>query len=277
MGCSQTKSASEFDWQGHRGARGLAPENTLPAFQKALELGVQTLELDLAVSADGQLVVSHEPWFSEVISTHPDGTPVLETEAQSLALYRMPYDSIKRYDVGMRPHPDFPEQALQPAVKPLFSAVVQMADAFAKANNRDLPKYNIEIKTRPNWDGKFTPPVAEFAEKVVASIQELGIAERTTVQSFDTRALEAIHQLAPQQSTAFLVMNTKGIAYNLKLLTFKPAIYSPYYKILTKIAIDSLHEQEIAVIPWTVNESIDMQILINNGVDGIITDYPNRK
>ena len=111
-----------FDVQGHRGARGLAPENALPAFRRALELGVTTLELDTIISADSQVVVSHDPWMSEVFCSHPNGRPV--EPGEDIAIYRLPYAEVARFDCGSRPNPRFPEQALAPAAKPLLRDVI---------------------------------------------------------------------------------------------------------------------------------------------------------
>ncbi|HKK79716.1 MAG TPA: glycerophosphodiester phosphodiesterase family protein, partial [Phaeodactylibacter sp.] len=182
MDASQAKP---FDWQGHRGARGLLPENTVPAFLKALEYPqVKTLELDLAVSQDSQLVVSHEPWMSHHICSHPDGQPVTEAEEDELLIFQMPYDSVRQYDCGSRGNARFPQQQAQPAYKPLLREVVQEAEAFAKQQERALPRYNIEIKLEPDYDGVKAPAPQTFARLLLEEIKALDITERSTVQSF---------------------------------------------------------------------------------------------
>ena len=266
-----------FDWQGHRGARGLLPENTIPAFLKALEFPqVTTLELDLAVSQDNQLIISHEPWMSALICSHPDGRPIEESEEKELKIYEMALAEIQTFDCGQRGNTNFPEQVPQAVFKPTLDAVVKAAEISAKELERPLPYYNIEIKSLPEWDNTFTPEPATFVALVVRELRRLGISERSTVQSFDVRSLQALKEQAPRQRMAYLIANRNGLGKNLKLLGFQPDIYSPYYLLCTPELVDSLHQQNIQLIPWTVNETSQMQHLIEMGVDGIITDYPNR-
>jgi len=266
-----------FDWQGHRGARGLAPENSIPAFLKALEYpAIQTLELDVAVSADSQLVISHEPWFSAAISSHPDGRPVSEAEAESLNLHRMSYTEIERYDCGLRGHPRFPEQQKQAASKPLFSAMVAAVETYCQNNRRPLPRYNIEIKSQPEWDGLYTPSPEVFAQLVLAEVNKLGIRERSSIQSFDKRALQATHRLDPTIVTALLIEDLGSVAEQLAELGYTPHTYSPHYKMVTAHLVQTVHQANMRIIPWTVNETSTMQSLMELGVDGIITDYPDR-
>ncbi|HMQ47953.1 MAG TPA: glycerophosphodiester phosphodiesterase family protein [Saprospiraceae bacterium] len=277
--CMNPKSEPDktFDWQGHRGARGLLPENTVPAFLKALEFPeITTLELDLAVSKDSQLVVSHEPWLSHQICSHPDGRPVLETEADSLLIWQMPYDQIRQYDCGSRGNARFPEQASLAVHKPLLGEVLQAVQTWCLENQRPEPAYNIEIKSMHEWDSLKTPAPDVFAALLVDALKKAGILERTCIQSFDVRALQAVQQLDPTRITALLVENELGLEENLRLLGFVPAIYSPYHELLSQAVVNSIHEKGMKVIPWTVNDAGRMQELIDMGVDGIITDYPDR-
>lgn len=274
MDASQAKP---FDWQGHRGARGLLPENTVPAFLKALAYPqVKTLELDLAVSQDSQLVVSHEPWMSHHICSHPDGRPVTEAEEDELLIFQMPYDSVRQYDCGSRGNARFPQQQAQPAYKPLLREVVQEADAFAKQQERALPRYNIEIKLEPDYDGVKAPGPQTFARLLLEEIKALGIAERATVQSFDVRPLQQLHRMDSSITTALLIDNPNGVAVNLQALGYTPDIYSPYYKMVTANVVKTVHDRGMKIIPWTVNDTTAMKALIELGVDGIITDYPDR-
>lgn len=266
-----------FDWQGHRGARGLAPENTVPAFLRALDFPlVRTLEMDLAVSADGKLVVSHDPVFAAAISSHPDGLEVLETEVPMLRLYAMSYKEIAQYDVGKLGNPRFPQQVAIPAHKPTLDDVVEAVRLKCNADNREMPFFNIEIKSNPNWDGTLTPPVEAFAKLVEKKIKALGISDRVCVQSFDKRALRAVYALNPQRVLAFLDEEGEDLASVVQALGFTPAIYSPYYKLVDRKQVEAVHRRGMRIIPWTVNETAEMQSLVDLGVDGIITDYPNR-
>lgn len=269
--------AAAIDWQGHRGARGLAPENTLKGFLRALDYpAVQTLELDLVVSRDRELVVSHEPWMGAHICAHPDGRPVTEAQEDSLLLFEMTLDEIQRYDCGRRGHANFPEQIPEAAYKPILEDVVYTVDAYAQQKGLPRPRFNIELKSRPSWDARLTPPPAEFARLVVDKIRELDLRDRSTVQSFDVRTLEAVHRLAPRQQTALLTDKPDGLDADLARLSYQPEIISPHYQLVSANYVASAHAKGLRVVPWTVNEVADMRALLGQGVDGIITDYPNR-
>lgn len=268
---------TSFDWQGHRGARGLAPENSIPGFLKALEFPqITTLELDLAVSQDSQLIVSHEPWLSHEICSWPDGRPVSKADEDQLLIYRLRADDLARYDCGSRGHSRFPEQQKMSAVKPSLRAVVQAVENWCRQHNRPLPAYNIEIKSRPEWDDVKTPAPEAFARLVMEEIQRLGIRERACVQSFDVRSLQAVHRLDAQLTTALLVENNLGLEANLQALGYVPPIYSPNHQLVDAETVRLAHAKGMRVIPWTVNDTQDMKKLIALGVDGIITDYPDR-
>lgn len=272
-----TMQSSDFDWQGHRGARGLLPENSIPAFLHALTYpAVRTLELDVVVTADGQVVVSHEPWMSATICSHSDGRAVTEAEAPQLNIYKMTLAEVQAFDCGLRDHPRFPDQLATATIKPTLEAVIRAADAEAVRLQRALPAYNIEIKSAPEWDAHFTPPPAAFAQRVMDVIAAAGIAARTTVQSFDIRSLQAVRAIAPTQTLAYLIESNANWEENLARLGFDPQIYSPFFALVTPQLVAGLHARGIQIIPWTVNETADMIRLQAMGVDGIITDYPNR-
>lgn len=274
---SNTKKQNTFDWQGHRGARGLAPENTLPAFLKALEFpSIHTLEMDIAVSADNQVLISHEPWMSAAICSTPAGKAVKVEEESTLLLYQLPYAEIAKYDCGQRGNDRFPEQQALATHKPLLKEVVHAVQSYCAQNKRSLPHYNIEIKSQPAWDGKRTPPPAEFAKLVIEQVQHLGIANSCCIQSFDPRVLREVKAIAPKMTLALLVENRRGMEANVQDLGFTPNIYSPYFGLLSAEVVQKAHAMGMKVIPWTVNETNSMQKMIEMGVDGIITDYPNR-
>ena len=271
------ESSGSFDWQGHRGARGLVPENPVAAMLKALAYPqVKTLEMDVAVTGDGVIVLSHEPWCSAEICSLPDGNPVTEAEADTLRIYSMTFDQLQQIDCGKRGHPRFPEQQAQAAAKPSLEQVVTAVNQYCTAHQRPQPRYNIEIKSQPDYDGVYTPPVNEFVSMLIAEVNRLGIRDQSCLQSFDTRALEAIHRLDTSITTAYLIENLDAVPTNLERLSYLPPIYSPDYKLLTANAVAALHQLGMKVIPWTVNDSTTMKTLMEMGVDGIITDYPNR-
>lgn len=274
MTACSTKESS-FDWQGHRGARGLVPENTIPAFLKALEYPVKTLELDVVVSKDGQLIVSHEPWMSHEICTKADGTIVEASEEQQLRIWEMDYTTIQRFDCGKRGNAKFPEQVPQKTHKPSLRDMVSTIEDYIFKNDKTPIFYNIETKSRPSWYDTLVPQPVVFVDILLQEINELGIASRTCVQSFDPATIRLVHQKQPELRTALLVYNQEGVAKNIDSLGFVPTIYSPYYMLLDEAEMKHAKDKGMQVVPWTVNDVPTMQKLIKLGVDGIITDYPN--
>ena len=262
-----------LDKQGHRGARGLMPENTIPAMLHALDLGVTTLEMDLVISKDEQVVVSHDPYFHHNITTGPGGQTFTKGEGEKLLLYTMPYDSIRKYDVGTKPHPDYPRQKKMAVHKPLLAALLEATETY-KASK---PFYNIEIKSKKENDGKKHPPIERFVDLAMAVVQEKGIAARTTIQSFDPRALQVLHRKYPSQTASLLIEgdDRRGLDQQLQELGFTPQVYSPHYSLVTRELVDACHNKKMRIIPWTVNRIEEMKRLITLGVDGIITDYPD--
>ncbi|MBI5916745.1 MAG: glycerophosphodiester phosphodiesterase [Bacteroidetes bacterium] len=273
---AQNTDRPAFDWQGHRGCRGLLPENSIPAFLKALEFpAVTTLELDLAVSKNNELIVSHEPWMSEKICSKPDGTLVDSAEAMSLRIMDLTYDEIKDWDCGSRGNARFPQQQPMKTYKPSLEDVVMAVQRFCAENGRPMPRFNIEIKSHPLGDGIFTPKPEAFAKLIVAELKRLKISGLSCLQSFDVRPLQVVKKLDPALTLALLVENGDGVEKNLQLLGFQPDIYSPDFKLLRKKTVKQLHRQGIRAVPWTVNDVQAMKKLRRWGVDGIITDYPN--
>jgi len=233
-------------------------------------MGVTTLEFDLVISKDKQVVVSHDPFFHHEITMMVDGEDVTEDNQQQFNLYEMKYADIKEIDVGMKRHPRFSSQAKVPAVKPLLKELIETSERLSSKI-----KYNGEIKSTVDGDGVDHPQIAEFCDLVVGQIKKAHIAARFTIQSFDVRALEYVHNMYPEIQLSYLI-ETKGTLENhLSALSFTPAVYSPDYTLLTKKDIDSAHALGIRVIPWTVNTKEEIEKLIKLGVDGVITDYPN--
>lgn len=268
-----------FDLQGHRGARGLMPENSIPAFLHALDLGVTTLEMDVAINAQGHVVVSHEPWMSAKICAYKDGRRIVENEEKKLRIYTMSDMQVRAFDCGSQGHPDHLQQQAMPVSKPLLSEVLNAVESHAGKTNRFAKfghvLFNIEIKSEPEGDHIFHPDVMEFASILYRVVHEQKVVARTTIQSFDPRALEAMHQIAPQIAIALLVENRQGLQRNLSRLSFTPQIYSPDYTLLNRAQIEAAHAQDIRVIPWTINDEKNMRELLEMGVDGLITDYPD--
>ncbi len=280
--CNSTKKMSAyspvaFDKEGHRGCRGLMPENTIPAMMNALDLGVNTLEMDVCVSKDKKIFLSHEPFFNYEITTKPDGHFISEEKEHDYNTYTMTYDSIVKYDVGLKPHPRFPKQQKMAAVKPLLADLFNAVKESYKTKRQAYPFFNIEIKTMPETDNIYHPEPKEFTEMLMAVIRENGMEDQVIIQSFDFRSLSYLHQKYPHIKTAMLVEASDKRSFRKQLddLGFAPTTYSPAFEIVTPALIKEAHEKNIRIIPWTVNDASKIKELKNWGVDGIITDYPD--
>lgn len=266
---------NHMEIQGHRGDRGNFPENTIPAFLSAVEKGVDVLELDVVVSQDRKVVVSHEPVMSSEYMLTPSGKPVSEEEEENLNLYRMDYESIRQYDAGSRGNENFPAQEKEKTFKPLLVEVFDTVEEYIRSRDLRSVKYNIEIKSEPSQYGDFMPFPEEFVNLVMQDIADKGVGDKVNIQSFDPAVLNLLRKINPKVPIAFLV-ESGGVTENLQRLDFRPEIYSPHFSLLSSKAVDSIKSLGMKVIPWTVNEEEDIQHMIELGVDGIISDYPER-
>ena len=286
-------SAAAFDLQGHRGARGLAPENTLAAFRIALDLGVTTLETDLAVTKDDVLVISHDPLLNPDLVRGPDGQWI----SARPAIHSLTLAELKRYDIGrINPASKYAQQL--PEQKPADGErFPTLAEVFAAAG-LDV-RFNIEIKTDPTKP-EDTPDPAAFARFAVDAVRAGKATARTTLQSFDWRALIEVRRLAPEISTSCLTIESNGMdtvgragvrpsawlggfdlaahGGSLPRLAKEAgcAIWSPFWRNVTVEAMKEAQALGLKVIPWTVNDPSEMARLIGLGIDGLITDYPDR-
>jgi glycerophosphoryl diester phosphodiesterase len=290
-------SAAAFDLQGHRGARGLAPENTLIAFARALSIGVTTLELDVGVTEDDIVVVAHDARLNPDITRGADGRWL---SGRTFALRELTYHELMRYDVGrIRPGTDyskrFPDQRRYDRVRmPSLAAVF---DLTRHARNETV-RFNIETKISPLAPADTLPP-EPFARAVIGVVRENGVARRTTIQSFDWRTLAVVQKEAPEIATSYLTAQqqwtdnimaghadaspwTAGIRFRdhgsvpKMVKAAGGRIWSPYYGDLTEESLKEAKQLGLAVLPWTVNDRGEMERLIDWGVDGLITDYPDR-
>ena len=275
---AQTSSTYTFDLQGHRGARGLAPENTMAAFMKALEYPVTTLELDVVITKDKQVLVSHEPWLNPAICLDPEGNPIPADQPKKWNIYAMTLEEVQACDCGSKGNPGFPEQVAEPAVKPLLSSLFKQVEREVQSMGRAPVFYNIEIKSTPEEEEEgYQPSVEAFTALVFEVFEASGVEpQRILMQSFDFRVLKYWKENYSKYPTAALVANAKSWQQNLDELGYTPEVYSPYYKLLNADVIKQLQQAGMKVIPWTVNTSDEMRQLLEWGVDGIITDYPDR-
>ena len=288
--------AVAFDLEGHRGARGLAPENTLAAFALAIDLGLTTIETDVVITRDDAVVISHNPSLNPDLVRDADGrwlaSPGPPIRALSLAELRV-------YDIGrINPTSAYSRDfALQ---KPRDGErFPQLADLFTLAKTSGKPvRFNIETKITPT-SANTTPAPAEFARRVVDVVRGAGMAERVTIQSFDWRTLREVSRIAPDIPTSCLTIQSTHMdtvkpdasgaspwhgGLVLDASESLPALvkaagcrtWSMFWRNLGSEQLREAHALGLAVLPWTVNDAADMARLVDMGVDGIITDYPNR-
>ncbi|MDQ3130718.1 MAG: glycerophosphodiester phosphodiesterase [Acidobacteriota bacterium] len=270
------QTAPPVEIEGHRGARGWLPENTIPSFIKALEFGVDTLELDVVISLDNKIVVSHEPWFSSVISLDKNGKPISAEREKEHNIYKMSYAEIKLYDVGSPGNKNFPEQRKMKVHKPLLKDVFAETRKYVRQNKLKPVKYNIEIKSNPAGDDIFHPTPAVFARMVYDEVLANKMQKNVIIQSFDARPLRELRKMNVKLPLALLVSNKDGIEKNLKNLGFQPDAYSPHFSLVDAATVRYCHERNIKIVPWTVNEIADLENMKKFDLDGIITDYPDR-
>lgn len=266
-----------FDKQGHRGCRGLMPENTIPAMLHALDLGVTTLEMDIVFTKDSVAVLSHEPFFNHEITTKPDGSFIEEKDEKNYNIFRMTFAETKQYDVGLKPHPRFPQQQKIAVHKPSLAELFDSVKAYMAKNKRPFPFFNIETKTMPFSDNVYHPAPAAFVDMLMKVIKEKDMEQWVMIQSFDVRTLQYLHRNYPAIPTVLLIedYDKRPLEEQLQQLGFTPTVYSPENSLVTKELIEKCHHQNIKVIPWTVNTKAKIEELKAMGVDGIISDYPN--
>ena len=287
-----------FDLQAHRGGRGLAPENTLAAFRNAIAIGVHTLETDLAMTSDGVLVLAHDPYLNPALVRGPDGQWLAKKgpAIHSLTLAQLRQYDIGRIDPGSAYATQWPQQAAADGER--FATLDELF-ALAKQSGHTL-RFNIETKIAPSDEAGTTPTPQRFAQALVQAIERAGLHNKVTIQSFDWRTLIAAKTLAPQIRTVCLTAQTP----NFNTLPLAPTrasawhaglrladhggtlpslvraagceTWSMFWRNLTPEDFAQAKSYGLKVVPWTVNELDDMRALIALGVDGLITDYPNR-
>jgi glycerophosphoryl diester phosphodiesterase len=286
-------AAAAFDLQGHRGTRGLAPENTLAAFRTAVALGVTTLETDLAVTKDDVVVISHDPLLNPDLVRGPDGKWIVA----GVPIHSLTLAELKRYDIGrLNPATQYAQQF--PEQKPVDGErFPTLAELFATAGP-DV-RFNIEIKIDPTKPDLTVDP-SRFAQLAVDAIRLGKAGGRSTIQSFDWRGLIEARRLAPEIATSCLSIESNGMdtvgrasgrpspwlagldlanhGGSVPRLARKAgcAVWSPFYRNVTAENLKEAQTLGLKVIPWTVNDPAEMTRLIDLGADGLITDYPDR-
>jgi glycerophosphoryl diester phosphodiesterase len=260
-------SQTPVELQGHRGARGHLPENTLPSFQRALEIGVDTLELDVGVTRDGVVVIHHDRRLNPDVARGPDGQWV---KAPAPTIHSLSFDELRRYDVGrIRPGSEYATRF--PHQKPVDGTRIPALNELLQSKVR----FNIETKLVPEAPDETLAP-EPFARAVIAEVRKAGVAARTTIQSFDFRTLAIVQREAPEITTAYLTSGKKGPAVPKLVRDSGGAIWSPNFQDLDAASLAAAREAKVRVIVWTVNEPADIQRMLEMKVDGIISDYPDR-
>jgi len=268
---------ANFDYQGHRGTRGLMPENTIAAMLKAIDLSVTTLETDVVFTKDNVAILSHEPFFNHEITTKQNGEVVTENEEKNLNIYKMTFAETQKYDVGLKQHSKFLKQQKLAAHKPSLAAMIDSVEAYITKNNLPKISYNLETKTTPATDKIYHPAPAAFIDMLMKVVSAKKIEDRVTIQSFDRRTLQYLHKKYPTIKTALLVeaLDRNSFRKQLKDLGFTPTVYSPNQALVNANLITECHQRNIQIIPWTVNDKKQILKFKNLGVDGIISDYPD--
>ncbi|MDA7417369.1 glycerophosphodiester phosphodiesterase [Xenophilus arseniciresistens] len=283
-----------FDLQGHRGARGLAPENTLAAFERALQVGVSTLELDIGLTADGVPVVTHDPALNPALTRDASGAYL---QGPGPAVHTLSLAQLQRHDVGrLDPASKYGQQFASQTPRhgeriPTLRALFEYTQAHAPASLR----FNIEAKTDPTLP-ESTAPVEALVGAILDEVRRAGLESRVTLQSFDWRAQALATQQAPGLSRAWLssprTLRDPRWTRGLRVEDFGgstprlvqaaasdgrgPAIWSPAFADLSSEQVREAQALGLQVVPWTVNQPADLARVMDLGVDGIITDYPDR-
>lgn len=262
---------------GHRGTRGKMPENTIPSMTKAIEDGANTIEFDVHITRDGQVVVYHDASFNPEYTTKPDGSDIAPAERGNYTFYQMNYADIKPFIIGEKAYPAFPEQQRMKSYAPLLGEMIDSVEAYNKLHHKAPVKYLLEIKSSEKTDGKEQPAPEEYVQKLMAVRQLKGLGNRLIIQSFDKRPLQVLHQKYPKIALGFLT-GDKQVTFEKQVeeLGFVPVFYNPHFSMVTKELLDYCHGKKMLVVPWTVEMVEDMKRLKEMGVDGIITDYPDR-
>ena len=266
------------DVQAHRGGAGLMPENTIEAMKHCLDMGVNTLEMDFVLSGDGKVVVSHESYFHHRYTTRPDGSLVQKADPKEY-LYKMTYDQIAKYDVGVRANDTYPDKACVPAVKPLAEDLITFVENYTKENGLSPVRYNIEIKSSQadgqsiNWAN-----YDKLADAIMRLLVKFHLDDRLVVQCFDARTLNYIQPKYPEINFSYLISNKTDLDFDgyMALLKFTPKWLSPHHSLVNEELIAKCREKGMKIVPWTVDKPEDIKRMIDLKVDAIISNYPDR-
>jgi glycerophosphoryl diester phosphodiesterase len=260
---------------GHRGCRGYFPENTLQGFIHAISLNTDAIEMDVVISQDHQVVVSHEHFMHHKKCLKPNLKKITKEEEKSLFLYQMDYTVIKDFDCGLLPHPSFPLVKNMVAYKPLLSEVIEHVEKACLGMARLPIIYNIEIKSEVSMIGKAQPDYDTFVQLVIDIIYKFRIENRVVIQSFDKEILKTIKKAYPNLALSLLIEDDLDPFFHIKELGFLPTVLASDYNYLNAENVLKLQLQNIRVFAFTVNQLKSINEMLAFGVDAIISDYPD--
>lgn len=273
---SETAYAQDIIVTGHRGEAAHFPENSIEGFLSAVKKGVDALEMDVVISADKKVVVSHEAFMAAHYILDPAGNRIPKDKERDYNLYRMSYDSIRKFDGGTKRNLKFPRKKNFKTYKPSLEEVIDSVDGLTTQTSLSPVIYMIELKSKPENYGLYQPHPKEFVDLVMQVVINMGIENRTIIKSFDPNILNMVRESYPEVSTSFLV-SKKGIEKNLSRLSFTPDFYGAHHRLIKNHRfVDSVKNMNMKLIPWTVNRKTRIRKMLHYGVDGIITDYPER-
>lgn len=264
-----------FSNEGHRGGRGLMPENTIPAMYHAIDLGMTTLEMDTHITKDQEVVVTHDDYLSPAFMLDPQGQEIPKSDGRKYAVFQMDYDALKQFDLGSKYYEAFPRQKKMKCYIPGLGELIDAVQQYLKETGKKQVFYNIETKCSPEGDGLLNPDPETFVRLLMEVIEKKEIQPFVVIQSFDRRTLQILHKKYPKIKTSYLVANKKSFEENIADLGFNPFILSPMCQMVNAELVKKCHEQQIKVIPWTVNTAKEIMELKALNVDGIISDYPD--
>ena len=262
--------------QAHRGGAALYPENTIPAMIHAVKTGTRTLELDLQVTRDNRVVVSHDAFLNSMKTLSPSGERISKEQEDALWIFRMDYDSLRKFDVGSLENPQYPGRKNLKCPVPLLSNLIDCVETYTYGAGIKPVCYNIEIKSSPEKDGSMTPEYTTFCDLSMRVLQSKNLKDRLCIQSFDVRSLQYIHQNYPDVKLSYLVED-EGLKVSdfLKRLDFVPAIISPCHTLVDRDFVSEAQAFRMKVIPWTVDTKDEVLRLRELGVDELITNRPD--
>lgn len=266
-------STQAFEWHGHRGARGLYPEDTIGAMKEGLKYPITSLEMDVVIAKDNEVMVSHDPWIDHNFCLDPLGRNL---ETKKINLYQLTTEDIARYDCGSKFYSRFPRQQKLVEHKPMLKDLLSEIEEVLKQQNKTYIKYNIEIKSSAKQEkAGFQPDFMRFTDRAMEEINKIITPDRYIIQSFDMRVLKYLKSKYPQTKLVLL----RGLPYLphrlIKKLGFVPDYFSPDYRVLCKKDVEYFHRLGAKVLPFTVNDKKTFEKMKAMGVDGVLTDYPD--